>query len=728
MPQPNKKRGRRGGGRKRKLEEGGDEDPELAQSSTKRRKSTVDDQATDDHAPVQNGDGDLDQAYPQAERAFFGVLDDDEQEYFKHADDMLEANDFGDAEERTLFLANVYREADGKELKIAQSQSCSRLMERLIQLSSAAQLKTLFDKFTGNFIHLVSHRFASHCCEALFLRCAPIVTEELLAGNKKDQRNRDAPTNGDAPVSMEALFLRTLDELEGNVGYLLTDRYASHVLRVLLMVLSGEPIDTASTKHLLQSKRKESNAVQGANLPEAQTLDKTRSVPKSFGEALEHVIAGSIAGLDTEQVRALATHPNGNPTLQLLLKLELTHYGKQRAKDERSIIRTLLPDDPLTSDSGSGGFINGLVYDPIGSHLMEQIIQHAPAKMFKSLYAEFFRHRLTSHARNEVAGYVVCRILERLGHDDLLDAHERLIPELTRLLQRGQTVVVRTLIERCTVRGIDTQAIAVQVFNTWNDKENFEVKKLLKWGEGLDVDPNQDGAPNGGTSNATGGALARSSEPMKAHFNLLAQAMLLVPGSLSGLVLDSLIMLDPDTLINMSKDNVVSRTLQGALTSRNASIITVRKLIQRFYGHVAEMALDRSASYVVDCMWEGTHGLAFIRERIAEELAEMEGQLRESSYGRAVWKNWKMDLYKRKRPDWIRQSKIKASNDGFQSFSELDQHKGSQGQGKPKTPIELARERHAKNKEAERRRVRNNASGPGVGHSDGPPAAATASS
>jgi nucleolar protein 9 len=498
---------------------------------------------------------------------------------------------------------------------------------------------------------------------------------------------------------MESLYLQTLAELEGNFGYLMTDRFASHALRVLLLVLSGEPIDTTSTKYLLQSKRKETNAIQDLEIAEVQSLDKSRSVPQSFGEALKTVIADSIAGLDTEQLRALATHPNGNPTLQLLLKLELAHFGKQKGMDKSSIIRTLLPDSPITADSGSAKFISGLVYDPTGSHLVETIVKHAPGKMFKSLYSEFFKERLATHARNEVATYVVCRVLERLGHDDLLEAHERLNPEITGLLQRGRTMVVRTLIERCTVRGIHTQAIAVQVNATWDGPDGFEVKKLLKWSHGLDIEPKtpQDSVQSSAAIDAAAADFARSTEPMRVHFNVLAQAMLLVPGSLSALVLDSLVTLDSTTLLNMSEDRVVSRTLQSALTSRNASMITVRKLIQRFYGHMAEMALDTAASHVVDSMWEGTHGLAFIRERIAEELAENEQHLRESSCGRAVWRNWKMDLYKRRRNDWIRQSKIKASNDGFQSFSELDQNKDEEGA--PKTPIELARERHAKNKE-----------------------------
>ena len=565
--------------------------------------------------------------------------------------------------------------------------------------------------FLSSFTHLISHRFASHCCEALFLRAAPTVTEELLAPSSKDRLEPNPqPEDAEISDSMESFYLQTLTELEGNMGYLMTDKYASHVLRMLLLVLSGEPIDTASTKHILQSKRKETNSVAGAQLANVQSLDKKRIVPDSFSEALESIIADSIVGLDTEKLRGLATHPNGNPTLQLLLRLELLHFGKQRAKNETSIIRTLLPDDPITADCGSAAWINSMVYDPVGSHLVERIVESAPGKMFKTLYAGYFKNKLASHARNETAGYVVCRILERLGHDDLLEAHEILVPVVTSLLQKGRTIVVRTLIERCTIRDIDTQAIAVQVDATWHGPEGFEIRKLLKFGkEGSTTD---DGTPVDSVQSNDDDFFGRSTQTIKAHFNILAQAMLLVPGSLSALVLDSLIELDAGTLLNMSKDNIVSRTIQAALTSRNASMITIRKLIQHFYGRMGEMSLDIAASHVVDCIWEGTHGLAFIRERIAEELAENEPQLRDSSCGRAVWKNWKMDLYKRRRQDWVRQSKVKASNDGFQSFEELDANKGSNGNAK--TPIELARERHSRERRRRGRRQSGSSRRPGA--------------
>ncbi|GAB7352160.1 hypothetical protein MBLNU459_g2643t2 [Dothideomycetes sp. NU459] len=696
MPRENKKRGRRGDEKKRKLEDG---DGDLEHQKRQRLDEFVEGQ---DFLPIStdhdNGfQAAIHEANPMAEPVFFGMLDEEEQEYFKRADEMLELNNFGDSEERNLFLANVYREADGKELKIANSQSCSRLMERLIQLSNPAQLKTLFQKFSGHFIHLIQHRFASHCCEKLFTKAAPVVSEESIHPPKPDAGDG---TDGQLFVSMENLFLFAIGELEGNIGFLMTDRFASHTLRVLLLVLAGEPLSTSSTKSLLQSKRKENVGIQNGDAPVISAKEEEKlAVPASFTEALQKLMSGSIAGLDTNSLRALATHQLGNPTLQLLIKLELTHFGKQKAKDATSIIRTLLPDDPITPESDSASFINALVYDPIGSHLVETIVEFAPGKTFKSLYRGLLKDRMASLARNETAGYVVCKVLERLSKDDLHEVHELIVPQIPSLLERNRFNVVKTLIQRCAVREIDTQSVAMGISEAYKTADGgFDIQKMFK----IDEDKAKD-------TTSADAAAADSSHPSrrsnidsvnsgaKLQGALLAQQMILNPGPLSGLIFDGLAALPPSVLQRMASDPMASRTLQAAMTSFNASIISRRKLVQMFYGNIGEMALDRSASRVVDAIWEGTHGLAFIRERIAEELAENEPALRENPCGRAVWKNWKMDIYKRKRQEWIRQSKIKASNDGFQSLSELDVNK-DKNQNAGKSAIQLARERHAAKK------------------------------
>ena len=146
MPQANKKRGRRMEGRKRKLEDG-DDDAALQQDSKRRKSTDID--GNHDFTPMAELDESWDDAYPGKEKAFFGTLDDEEQEYFRTQLTKLETNSFEGDEGPDAVFADVFREADGKELKLAQSQSCSRLMERVIHQSSPHQLKKLFSKFQG---------------------------------------------------------------------------------------------------------------------------------------------------------------------------------------------------------------------------------------------------------------------------------------------------------------------------------------------------------------------------------------------------------------------------------------------------------------------------------------------------------------------------------------------------------------------------------------------------
>jgi nucleolar protein 9 len=135
MPKEFKKRGRREEQKKRKRDVDDD-------SSAKRHKKE-DVQQYQEEQPVLTG------ANGEYQAPFYGMLDEEEQEYFKKADEMLELDQFESAEDRSVFLASVWREAEEKELKLANDTSASRLLERLILLSTPEQLKGLFQKFSG---------------------------------------------------------------------------------------------------------------------------------------------------------------------------------------------------------------------------------------------------------------------------------------------------------------------------------------------------------------------------------------------------------------------------------------------------------------------------------------------------------------------------------------------------------------------------------------------------
>ncbi|EAW09688.1 RNA-binding RNA processing protein NOP9 [Aspergillus clavatus NRRL 1] len=677
MPREKQKRGRRAEDKSKKdaAKRKRDEDPE--DLTAKRLKPATEAEVDPNNEITEGADyipfEENREDGPPSDMPFYGLLDSEEQEYFSRANEVLESNQFQDAEERRIFIDSVYREANGKELKVACSQSCSRLMEKLISLSDMRQIRRLFNKFIGNFLHLVQHRFASHCCETLFMNAAPGVTQKTPKA-KEHNMEEGEDDEPEPELSLAEMFMKVVEELEGNWGYLLTERFASHTIRVLLLVLAGEPVDLSSTDSVVASRKKERLGIVTSDAKEEKPVAERQPIPESFEATLKKIMRDMVSGLDNTYLRALATHPVGNPVLQVLVYLELSHFGKSSAKDPNSIIRRLIPDDEFDENSEGATFVRGLLYDPVGSRLLETIIRSMPGKLFKGLYKNVIRDRIGSLARNTTAGYVVLRTLERLGKDDLQNAKESITPEIPGLLERSRLVVPKVLIERCLVRGVDTSSLAQALEAAYDKDPVRRLEQILK----LDPVPSEEESEE--KQKQSGGNQTAAAE--KLHSSLLAQTMLTAPGALSGLVYSSLLAQSSDSLLRIAKDPTASRVIQQALTVSTSTSQFRRQFTTRFTGHLTELALDNSGSHVVDALWPATQDLVFIKERMAQELLQDELTLRDSFVGRAVWRNWSMDLYKRRRGEW------KAKAKGIDSNNE--------GQGeRPKSRIDLARAKFA---------------------------------
>jgi nucleolar protein 9 len=701
MPREQQKRGRRAEKKaqddsKRKFEEA----PEAPEA--KRIKPSTDDADNDavaefhenaDYIPLDQGEQQEAQGpEDNGDMPFFGLLDEEESEYFQRANEMLELNQFQDAEERSLFVDSVYSEASGKELKIACSQGCSRLMEKLISMSNAQQLRRIFSKFVGHFLHLVQHRFASHCCETLFIHAAPAVMQKTKYTKKSDDEDGEEPE-----LSIADMFMAVIEELKENWGYLLTERFASHTIRVLLLVLAGEPVDVTSNESFVASRKKERIEIPTIQGEEKVAKSKTEknSVPETFEPALKKIMTDMVAGLDDTYLRAMATHPVGNPVLQVLLFLELSHFGKSSAKDPKSTIRRLVPDESFEEESESAIFIRGLLYDPVGSRLLETMVRYLPGKAFKNLYRNNLGDRIGSLSRNSTAGYVVLRILERLGKDDLKIAMSHIVPEVSGLIERSRLIVPKMLIERCVVRGVDTKPLAEALEAAYSPDPIIRLQQMLKFNisetpapqaEDHDMDGDSDEKerkPRGPPP------VSAAEKAEKLHASLLVQAMLTVSGPLSQLVYTGLLAQSPETIVQLAQEPTSSRVLQQALNSASSTTQIRRQLTTRFQGHLTTLALSPSGSHVVDALWSATKDIFFVKERMAQELEQNEQTLRDSFVGRAVWRNWSMDLFKRRRGEWTRKAK------GLEERTE-----NSEGPERPKSKIEQARARYAAAREA----------------------------
>lgn len=596
-----------------------------------------------------------------AEKEFFGMLADEEQEYFRHADEMLEINQFPSAEDRQLFVDSVFREAQTKELKLASSQSCSRLMERLIQIATTPQKKQLFEAFGGHFLSLVQHRFASHCCETLFLRSSGVVTQEL-AGFVLDTTGAKSTEDLDkGETSMESLFLATLDELEGSLSFLITDRFASHTLRVLLLVLSGRPLDDVTSKTLLKSKKKENITVVGSAEAD-QANQGLRAVPESFNLATRKIIQDSVSDIDATTLRVLAKHPMGNPTLQLLLELDLT-LSKQDPKSNAdktdpeasessrpALLFKLLPDAPRSladETSEASEFVNSLIYDQIGSRLIETLITHAPGKVFKALNQNIFLPRIHGYVRNDISCYAAIRVLNRLGKEDLVKAVDQIVPTVPHLVEKARYNVLRTLFERCAARGI-----------------NDEVKKLNKGlKEGCGTQPAdlittlccfKDEEKN--KKDIT--QLARNEYAIQSHGSQLLTLLLSIPGPSKG-VQEALLSIAPEILLRLAKTSMPTVTiLTTALATPSANPAFHKIIVNTITPHAADLAASQFGHNLLNAIVEvpskgKERSVPFhMKEAIMANLGQHESLLRESWMGRSVWRGWKGDMWKTRRSDW----------------------------------------------------------------------------
>lgn len=509
-----------------------------------------------------------------------------------------------------------------------------------------------------SFINLCQHRFASHCCETLFIQAAPIVSQELIAP-LVDQSELGKKA---VYVSMENLFLFALNELQGNLGFLMTDPFASHTLRVLLLIFSGRPLGDTDTKSVVQSKKKENITVpvQSSLSVEPQI---SRVIPSSFSEAIGIMISGMTAGLDANSLRALTTHPIANPVFQLSLEIELFRSKEGVGKATNSLLQKLVPDESQDNAAQNESFIKYLAYDNIGSRLLEVIIDQAPENLFTKIYNSVFKDRMTIFAKNDVARFSVIRLLKRLSRTELKKAAKDLCSHIEPLIEPSRTSVIKALIESCRTRHVGTEVIYDALQRAYGDDP---VSRLLKM---LRIDT---GAMEGVSEDRK--ARLEKQDVTKVHGSLLAQSMLNTPGSLRQFVVDGLMAMDIDLLVSIAKDRTASRTLQSSLALPDQDLKFRRVMLQRFYGRITDLAVDTIASHVIDQFWDASSGLAFVRQQIAIELLQHEEDLRGSFSGRVVWRNWNMDVFKTRRKTWISNSR---------------DHGGSQPSG-----IELARIRY----------------------------------
>ncbi|GAA5865536.1 hypothetical protein JCM3774_002043 [Rhodotorula dairenensis] len=656
------------------------------------------------------------------------VIDDNGQEVEEEIED-----------ERPLLLRSALESLSGHEIELAGDGETSVVLEQLLYAMDDFARRVLLDRFAGQFERLVKHRSASHVLQTLF----------ELAGETVDRETRGNIATGPASAgdtdslpTMTALLLSAVAELLPTLPSLIYDPFASHCVRILLLVLSGVPASSSDPKARGERSKKSAQFRKGqgatfgrnwladdAALAKADPNGKGKgkatterfAVPKEFRQSLRemhdslHALdttaidfatgnalpsAGAVAG---EGVRRAAMHEVAGPVMRILVELEALEGWTAGGWADRLLCGLVTQVEVGEANSAGSDlreeYLAGLLRHPASSPTFEMLLRLAPKPVFDALWSDFFAGKLHRLAANAVANFVVAVGVSRVDEPQM----QRLVRELKDVAteRRGEwidnfrTGVLRALMESATRLSAcegDVVDILLDTFGLHTDEEKklvvpcvLTLNRLTYWKKlaaGATPEPSTQGS-------------------------VLLQTWLRLHAPHNQVVLDSIAALPFDSLLAMTRSATSSRVFDVLLTSPTVPPRGLRTFIMSLLGHYAVLADDRIGSRVAERCFASAD--VYLKDKIAQSLFDQQNDLQRSAYAHFFARKLELPLWGRKREDWKakmaritneEKARLKAENDSSEA-----QAKSAVPSGPPATTVDAGETESKRSKKKRERKA-----------------------
>ncbi|KAJ2910594.1 Nucleolar protein 9, partial [Coemansia aciculifera] len=594
-----------------------------------------------------------DSADAQAEKispASYGLVNPDLQKYLKSCEDMLDEQKLGSTEDRDIFINNVYSEMKNFELQLTTDHEASRILEKLFWISNDYQIKRYFAITREDTIRLVVHRFSSHTVQTLLLLSA-IALEREMRGEVCDFADiggDDSEINGPQSVrtalpTFEELILGLTRALIPQWSYLMSNEYASHILRVLLLVLTGSPIeDQANPKSSIKSKRSVKYMEDRNGAPSRhRSLAAKRAVPDSFNVALKELLQTVSDDMSDLAARGFTSTTVGSTVLQSMLELQAE---RTNIEYPGSLLDKCLMG--LVSDKGSSevngarrdAYIKMMIEDVSGSHFLQLVMKICSSELLQKIYDQYFRKNLKALAFHPISNFVVQSLFANAKSERQLKSMiEGVAPMVGDLLFKNRPGVVRALVDSCVRLECGYLELINALYNGLGAKTAAERGELINLLAFL--------VTHSDFANADYNQLQ-----FKIQGSLIVQAILQFPGGGVEPMMDSYFSQDPEKIFSWCKDPSGSRIIEAMLKSKQVPVDSKRRVLEQYLGRYSELAMDRYGSHIVDACWEVAD--MQLKEKILRELIKRETQLQDNQFGRFMLRNFRVEQYKRKSSEW----------------------------------------------------------------------------
>ncbi|GAA6021920.1 hypothetical protein JCM10207_002600 [Rhodosporidiobolus poonsookiae] len=612
------------------------------------------------------------------------VVDENGDEYEQEAED-----------ERPLLLRSALESLSGHEVELAGDGETSVVLEQLLFAMDDFAKRVLLDRFAGQFDKLVRHRSASHVLQTLF----------ELSGETVDRETRGNVATGPSSASDEAsvlptmasLILALVSELIPTLPTLVYDPFASHCVRILLLLLSGVPCtsspapsSSASSRgpHASAARSKKSTQfrkTQGASfgrnwLADDAALDpagkgkgrelasggggaaKRLQTPPEFAAALNEVHA-ALAQLDAdaaaqqgaqstpgEGVRKAAMHEVAGPVVRILVELEARAGWTAGGYADRILCGLvgevegveLGEQEREAAKELREEYLAGMLRHPASSPTFEMLLHLAPAPVFSALWNNFFAGKVHRLAANAVANFVVAVGIGRVNESEM----RALVGELSSVAEerRGEwidnyrTGCLRALMESAARLQVCEKEVSELMLDTFGLKSAEETKLVVPCVLTLNRLQHWKKLASGATPEPT------------TQGSVLLQTWLRMHAPHQQAVLDSITSLPFDLLLPLTRSATSSRIFDALLTSPTTPPRALRAFILSLIGHFPQLADDRIGSRIAERAFATAD--PFLKDKIAASVYDHQDELQRSAYAHFLARKLELPLWGRKRDDW----------------------------------------------------------------------------
>ncbi|XP_047067331.1 pumilio homolog 23-like [Lolium rigidum] len=522
-----------------------------------------------------------------------------------------------DLEDRSTICANALEETKGKELELITDGVISHTLQILVQGCELEPLCMFLRSCIHSFPVIAMDKFGSHVAEAAL---------KSLATHLEDGTSR---------VIVEEILSKICKVIAADATNVMCSCYGSHVLRTLLCLCKGVPLDSLKDFHT--TKR---SAVLAERLSCASSRSGDQN-PANFEHGFSDMFKTFVRQMLQKAencISTLLTEKNSSLVLQTVLKLS--------AGDDRElnhIISILLgydEDDTAQKEDNSEqkNKIVALLEDTAYSHLLEVIIDVAPEELRSNMLIGTLKGALFAISSHHCGNYVIQALISSAKTaDQMKQIWEELGPKIKELLELGKTGVVASILAACqrleTYRLESSEALSAAIASDSESPdsivahilflENFlREKSYWKWPPGV---------------------------KMSVLGCLMLQSIFQYPHQYIRQYVASLPALDDGRILRIAKDSGGSRVLEAFLCS-SATAKRKFKVFAKLLGHYGEIAMNPSGSFLVEKCFAASNFSH--KEAIVSELLAMQNELSRTRHAIYLLKKLDVDRYSRRPDQW----------------------------------------------------------------------------